>query len=1311
TRRPLTNGHSTRPELDEIRRLNKKLKEQKDTSDFHGDKLLGVRCRYTAGLLANLSNFFDDVNRVFTIKNIPAIATVAGKMLMGKGLDLERGSKLVAALANDSNLRAAFVEDQVKAKYERMLHPPITYLGDAFKYRQADGKFNSALNPHLGQAGAPYAKTVPSKTHPLGSLPDPGDLFDRLMARDEPRQSRSGLSSMLLYHATIIIHDIFRTNDQDKNISDTSSYLDLSPLYGFTEEIQRKVRDDKYKLGLLKPDTFAEDRLLRQPPGVCILLVMYNRYHNYVATQLRRINENNRFAVPDRYKLPPIAAAAKFFYKKMKECEYNDYKDSWKVFEARGKPTKPMKRNRETQTEVEQRIDDEKEYNSYLKKMIMEKAKATATQQISQFKKAHNEAWEKLDDDLFNTARLITCGMYIQISIHDYLRALMGFHQYNTTFTLEPREAINHKNVSRGLGNQVTVEFNLLYRFHCAISLRDEKYTEAYMRKKKKDVSGPHEDISNWDPKKATLDDFAKIARASGSEGQKDPSETVFGIAGTDYAFTRDPVTNLFDDDKMIEELVKSMDEPISNFGPNNVPKCLKQVEVMGILQARKWYIGTLNDFREFFGMKRHESFESITRNKEVQDALRDLYDHPDKVELYPGVFCESKESKDADPGPSDIDSALWAAIFSDAITLVRSDRFYTVDWNTNSLTSWGMKEVTEDPNVLKTSVFHRLVQRAFPEWFPYNSVRFFHPFYTSDCNATYARNQELYKGFKMKATGATKILYEGQEGKTEIAQIYDVPKKPYLPLLLTDFAKIKALLKDDANTLKNIVHPSRLLLKDMPDLPKYLRDVLNPEVDGPKDKAGNKFEMDLPADDEILKYFIRLSRNIIEREAIAMDSKNGVYQIDVIRDFAIPVVTRYVAELLGFSDKIRTRLHPKGRHTEQEIYRHITNCQMFFAYNADETKMIKHRQEFTNSIKFLYDLTRHGHISRFGSWGEFFNNLWPFGKDPSPIKRLGLQIAAAIKQREKKHDHAVAIMLLIGLDSAYNSVVSFAAVLHFFLKEVYEEFKIKGTPLSSPWLQLQKCAFDESSNGITEIARQALLIQKRSVKLPIIRRAMDVFPVRDEKGAVLFQVEKDQLIICDIKKAGDIDAKQAEVDEAKFLDYQSSFTDQYASYHPKHIAALSLTAMIKVLAQMKNLRRSHHDQGHLKKIKLDQSNASYSNYMAPLRLEQIKYERKQANRQKKVAKEKEEQAIQDGLKYQSDPFGFLRPATYTYMTPEWDEMIPFPTTWKLRFDGFGESTYGGEHFPQLQRPLVPDDVPPWYQPRGKSHKGGSFAT
>lgn len=344
-------------------------------------------------------------------------------------------AELVGSISNDSLLRAKFIETEVKAKYERMLHPPITYLGDAFKYRTADGKFNSAMHPQLGQAGAPYAKTVPSKTHPLGALPDPADLFDRLMAREDPgpdgkgRPSTSGLSSMLIYHATIIIHDIFRTNDADKNISDSSSYLDLSPLYGFTEEMQRKIRDDKYKLGLLKPDTFAEDRLLRQPPGVCIYLVMYNRYHNYVATQLRRINENGRFSVPTKYQLAPLASAAKEFVKNPDEA----------VTKALWKQHNTWKHRRSAG--IDDDDDDDEEYEDvcdFLRQRILAAIEEGLNKQgelqrelcrsvtgkeheveadkrlkninpegvLQEFLKAHEAAWDKLDEDLFQTARL-----------------------------------------------------------------------------------------------------------------------------------------------------------------------------------------------------------------------------------------------------------------------------------------------------------------------------------------------------------------------------------------------------------------------------------------------------------------------------------------------------------------------------------------------------------------------------------------------------------------------------------------------------------------------------------------------------------------------------------------------------------------------------------------------------------------------------------------------------------------------------------------------------------------------------------------
>lgn len=50
--------------------------------------------------------------------------------------------------------------------------------------------------------------------------------------------------------------------------------------------------------GLLKTDTFSEKRLLTQPPGVCALLVAFNRFHNWIVGELAFINEAGRFSLP-----------------------------------------------------------------------------------------------------------------------------------------------------------------------------------------------------------------------------------------------------------------------------------------------------------------------------------------------------------------------------------------------------------------------------------------------------------------------------------------------------------------------------------------------------------------------------------------------------------------------------------------------------------------------------------------------------------------------------------------------------------------------------------------------------------------------------------------------------------------------------------------------------------------------------------------------------------------------------------------------------------------------------------------------------
>jgi linoleate 10R-lipoxygenase len=111
------------------------------------------------------------------------------------------------------------------------------------------------------------------------------------------------------------------------------------------------------------------------------------------------------------------------------------------------------------------------------------------------------------------------------------------------------------------------------------------------------------------------------------------------------------------------------------------VPKALRSVEILGIQQARKWNCGSLNEFRKFFGLKPHETFEEVNSDPDVANQLRHLYEHPDFVELYPGLVAEEAK-KPMVPGVGIAPTyTVSRAVLSDAVALVRGDRFYTVSW------------------------------------------------------------------------------------------------------------------------------------------------------------------------------------------------------------------------------------------------------------------------------------------------------------------------------------------------------------------------------------------------------------------------------------------------------------------------------------------------------------------------------------------------------------------------------------------------------------------------------------------------------
>jgi hypothetical protein len=146
----------------------------------------------------------------------------------------------------------------------------------------------------------------------------------------------------------------------------------------------------------------------------------------------------------------------------------------------------------------------------------------------------------------------IVGGMYMNISLHDYLRGLTNNHHSTTDWTLDPRIAIDaafgEDGVPRGVGNQVSAEFNLLYRFHPVISLRDEKWLEEFF----KNVIFPDagKPLEQLDP----VELFQGLIKFE-SMIPKDPSKREFG------GLKRGP-DGRFSDEDLTAALKASMEDP-----------------------------------------------------------------------------------------------------------------------------------------------------------------------------------------------------------------------------------------------------------------------------------------------------------------------------------------------------------------------------------------------------------------------------------------------------------------------------------------------------------------------------------------------------------------------------------------------------------------------------------------------------------------------------------------------------------------------------------------------------------------------------
>ncbi|KAH7890391.1 heme peroxidase [Phlebopus sp. FC_14] len=573
---------------------------------------------------------------------------------------LEKVLVLLSRLPDDSIFAEKAQRTLIALLYKDLPHPPTGFLSTfktclslgpaegavSYAVRSADGSNYNVLLPSIGQAGQPYARSVPS-THipPHSMLPDPGLVFDTLLRRPAGDfvPHPGGLSSLFFAFADLIIHSIFNTNILNWSINDASSYLDLSIIYGNSEEPVDKLRR-KDGSGKIWNDTFADSRLLFMPPSVCALAVLFSRHHNYIADKILTINERGHYQNP-----PP-------------------------------------------------------------------KQKMACLAQC---------------DEIFHRARLVNTAFFVQVILADYVGNILGLVRDGLTWRLNPLESFrepDHAVSPRGEGNAVSIEFNLLYRWHASISAEDEKWLDKLFSQL----------LEGKDPDKVSIADFREIVRGKVTPQSEVQTWTFDGLErGSDGSFS---------DKDLARILLDATERRAGAFRARGCPAVLRVVEILAMEQARTWGACTLNEFRKFMGLKPYASFREWNPDPKIYLAAEKLYGDIENLELHVGLQAE--ETKWPMPGAGLCPGfTISRAILADAVCLTRGDRFLTVDFTPYNLTSWGYNHcMVNKADGSYGGMLTKLLFRLLPNHYPARSVYAHFPFTTPDFMLPYIASREWEK-------------------------------------------------------------------------------------------------------------------------------------------------------------------------------------------------------------------------------------------------------------------------------------------------------------------------------------------------------------------------------------------------------------------------------------------------------------------------------------------------------------------------------------------------------------------------------------
>ncbi|KAJ5949253.1 Psi-producing oxygenase A [Penicillium verhagenii] len=752
---------------------------------------------------------------------------------------------------------------------------------------------------------------------------------------------------------------------------------------------------------------------------------------------------------------------------------------------------------------------------------------------------ANKQAYTTWENDVFQTARLVTSPGAWTPELKSRMASL----------TTAPAQAT---------GNQVSAEFNLVYRWHSCISARDEKWSENMYK----------EIFKGQDAKALSIPQFVQGLYRWEAMLPEDPEDRPF-------ANLHRKEDGLYDDDDLAKIFQSSVEDVAGAFGASNVPEIFKTIEVLGMKQARSWNLATLNEFRDYFNLAPYKTFEEINPDPYIAEQLRHFYDHPDLVELYPGLIVEEAKEPVVPGSGLCTNFTTSRAILSDAVALVRGDRFYTVDYTPKHLTNWAFNEINYDDSVDQGHCFYKLALRAFPNNF---------------------RGDSVYAHFPMVIPGENKKIFESL-GKASLYS-FDIPGSTPIPKMINSHAACKAILGDKEGFKMTWGKKLEFLLER--DGQPYGRNFMI-SGDCPANVASRKMIGGALYRDkwesEVRKFYEQITIQLLQQNSYKVGTVN---QVDICRDVSNLAQVHFCANI--FSLPLKKESNPRGVFTEVEMFQILTVIFTSIFYDVDVAKSFQLEQAARKLAQQLGELVM---------------------ANVEVVDKAGF--VASLVSRIHRHDvlsdygiHMIQKLLHSGLpvkDIVWNNIVPAATSMvtnqaQLFMQCLDFYLEKENAVHLAEIQRLSKENTPESDELLLRYFMEGARIRS-TVALP--REVVKPTVVEDNGEKVTLKTG--QQVICNLVAASH-DAEAFPDPETVRLDRDLS---QYAhfGFGPHQCIGLeacqvALPTMLRVLGQLNNLRRAPGPQGQLKKIPgiggitmyMDGEQSAYSPYPSTMKVQ-----------------------------------------------------------------------------------------------------------